>query len=160
MLSCNASTQDSSLAFVLHAHSLNACSARHSTPQQRGPWCPTMFSMAVVPASTIRSPHVSASPYLALMGSSRRLALSRLVLSSQAPSGPKRMRAPVVAWQSVDSAECASQSSVRSKQRHGMHTSLAGVVCWCYSRNKCKVAKAKDGKARHCDGRDKILGFN
>lgn len=55
----------------------------------------TMLSIAMVPAITMRSPHDSASPYLALMGSSSFLALSRLVLSAQEISGWKRMRAPV-----------------------------------------------------------------
>lgn len=46
------------------------------------------------PASTMRSPHDSASPYFSLIGSSSFLALSRLVLSGQETSGSKRWRAP------------------------------------------------------------------
>eukprot|EP00964_Phaeocystis_antarctica_P119493 scaffold83209_cov67-Phaeocystis_antarctica.AAC.4 len=50
--------------------------------------------MAMVPASTMRSPHDSPTPNLVLMGCSRRRALSKLPLSAQLRSGSKRMREP------------------------------------------------------------------
>ena len=43
---------------------------------------PPMLSMAVLPARTIRSPQESPSPCFSLIGSRRRRALSRFVLSS------------------------------------------------------------------------------
>lgn len=73
------------------------CPATSSQPRSKPPHIDpklTMLSIAVVPARTMRSPQDRASPYLALMGSNSFLALSRLVLSSQASSGVKRMRAP------------------------------------------------------------------
>lgn len=81
-----------------------------------------MLSIAMLPASTIRSPHDSPSPYLALMGSSSLRALSRLVLSSQ-------LCVCVRGWTGGNNQQAEEVGATCHRLEHSLSVSLCCINC-------------------------------